>query len=726
MLPNQNPTLTKSWSNLEHLAEQAKSLKLSKLFQENAKRFLKHSGSTPLAISLLCDKNSNIIKSIQYAKKAYTDFKNNFLNKAIEINYNDNLVDFVDDIIAELTKTKTSDSPFADSDMIGSGAFTSLKYNVSDTGIKTFALSEKFSLSELSRRAVYVYLNGLQLLNSVDYQFNSTFGFVQILVNFNEGDEIEIREYVSTSFCHIPPTPTSMGLYKKYTPMKFIDDTYVEPKEVIQGHDGSTTVAYGDFRDDLLLELEYRIFNNIKKEYDPEVFDIDAIVGGYYGSGLYDKAQLDSIVNQEFLKWVQNTNINYTLNTYLDTENSFTYTYSNMTDPTGTKNLPGYWRGVYRWFYDTDRPHRCPWELLGFSEKPTWWETEYGTAPYTSGNLILWEDLRDGVIKQGSRAGIHDRYKRPSLISHLPVDGDGKLLSPLDSGLARDFSLINNQGPFILGDISPVEYGWRSTSEWPFALAMAMCLMKPFEFIVDNFDNSKTELNKLGQTVNASTELFATLSDIQVPLDLSILSSGLVKYLVSYIKSRGTDVQELQNKISGIDVSLSSRLSGFVDQTQQRYLLDSKSPSSTSSSIFVPPENYDIVFNVSSPIKNISYSGVILEKTQGGWIVTGYDDIQPYFNFYAAMPNQRDPLISVGGVSDTFVDWIENRLYNNGTLIRYSNNYYRALSTHNSGATFNPAQWKKLPGIPKVGSVEALRRKNFNTITTKKLSYGTK
>jgi len=695
-------------------------------YQKNAKRFLKHSGSTPLAISLLCDKNSNIIKSIQYAKKAYTDFKNNFLNKAIEINYNDNLVDFVDDIIAELTKTKTSDSPFADSDMIGSGAFTSLKYNVSDTGIKTFSLSEKFSLSELSRRAVYVYLNGLQLLNSVDYQFNSTFGFVQILVNFNEGDEIEIREYVSTSFCHIPPTPTSMGLYKKYTPMKFIDDTYVEPKEVIQGHDGSTTVAYGDFRDDLLLELEYRIFNNIKKEYDPEVFDIDAIVGGYYGSGLYDKAQLDSIVNQEFLKWVQNTNINYTLNTYLDTENSFTYTYSNMTDPTGTKNLPGYWRGVYRWFYDTDRPHRCPWEMLGFSEKPTWWETEYGTAPYTSGNLILWEDLRDGVIKQGSRAGIHDRYKRPSLISHLPVDGDGKLLSPLDSGLARDFSLINNQGPFILGDISPVEYGWRSTSEWPFALAMAMCLMKPFEFIVDNFDNSKTELNKLGQTVNASTELFATLSDIQVPVDLSILSSGLVKYLVSYIKSRGTDVQELQNKISGIDVSLSSRLSGFVDQTQQRYLLDSKSPSSTSSSIFVPPENYDIVFNVSSPIKNISYSGVILEKTQGGWIVTGYDDIQPYFNFYAAMPNQRDPLISVGGVSDTFVDWIENRLYNNGTLIRYSNNYYRALSTHNSGATFNPAQWKKLPGIPKVGSVEALRRKNFNTITTKKLSYGTK
>ena len=147
--------------------------------------------------------------------------------------------------------------------------------------------------------------------------------------------------------------------------MKFVDDTYVEPREVIQGHDGSITAAFGDYRDDLLLELEYRIYNNIKQEYDEKVFDIDSIVGGYNGTGLYKKSQLDLIVSQEFLKWIQNTNINYTLNSYFDSENSFTYTYSNMTDPSKTQNLPGYWRGVYQWFYDTDRPHRCPWEMLG-------------------------------------------------------------------------------------------------------------------------------------------------------------------------------------------------------------------------------------------------------------------------------------------------------------------------------------------------------------------------
>ncbi len=695
-------------------------------YQRYAKRFLKHSGLAPMALSLLCDKTHNIIKSIQYAKKSYTEFKNNFLSKALEAPYNDNVADFVDDILADLTKTKNSSSPFSDSDMIGCGAYTPILYTVEDTGIKTFSLNQSFGLDSLSRRAVYVYHNNRHLINSVEYEFNSTFGFVTLSIDLQVGDQIEIREYVSTSACFIPSTPTSMGLYKKYTPMKFVDDTYVEPREVIQGHDGSITFTFGDYRDDLLLELELRIYNNIKVKYDDTIFDIDNIVGGYYGVGLYTKPQLDKIVSQEFLKWIQNSNINYTLNTYLDTENSFTYTYSNMADPTKTINLPGYWRGVYKWFYDTDRPHRCPWEILGFTEQPSWWTSIYGPAPYTRNNLILWEDIRDGIIRQGPRAGKYDRYARPSILSHIPVDGDGKLLSPLDSGLATNFSLINNKGPFVLGDIGPVEYAWRSSSEWPFAVIMAMCLMKPFEFITDCFDLSKSKVNKIGQTVHANTDLFTTIGDINIPTETTELSTGLVLWLISYIRSRGIDPETIQNKISNLDVALTTRLSGFVDQEQQKYLLDSKNPSATSSSIFVPAENYDIIFNVSAPIASVSYSGVILEKTGGGWIVTGYDDIEPYFNYFQPMPNQRDPLLSVGGVSESFLDWTTNKVYNNGTLVRYNNLFYRAIKTHDSGGAFDQTQWKKLNAVPKVGAVEAFKRKTFNTLALKQLSYGTK
>ena len=689
-----------------------------------AKRFLKHSGNTPLAVMTLCDKSHNIIKSIQYAKKEYTDFKNNFLQRAVEIDFNDDIVDFVDDIINSLTAVKTSKNAFADSDMIGAGAYTALETIVEDPGITVFSLTQPFDLKTPSTQAVYVYKNGVQLINAQDYEFDSTFSFVKILKSISVGDAIEIREYLSTATNHIPPTPTTMGLYKKYTPMKFLDDTYQEPRYVIQGHDGSITSAYNDFRDDLLMELELRIYNNIKQEYDPAVFDIDQILAGYYGQGEYSKAQLDGIVVQDFLKWIQNTNINYTLNEYFDSENSFTYTYSNMSDPTKTKNIPGWWRGVYQHFYDTDRPHRCPWEMLGFSQQPSWWQQEYGSAPYTSNNLILWEDLEAGVIRQGVRAGRHDRYKRPGLIRHVPVDGDGKLLSPLDSNLAQDFSLINNRGPFVLGDVSPAEYAWRSSSEWPFAIVTAMCLMKPFEYIPDNFDRSRIIKNKLDQYVNSTTNLFVTIADI-APYVTNSTALGLVKYLTSYTKSQGLSSDGLQTKIEKLDVALSFRMSGFVDQQQQKYLLDSKNPSATSSGIFIPAENYDIIFNVSSPVTTVSYSGVRLEKTAGGWIVAGYDDIHPYFNYHLAQASSKDPIISVGGVSESFTDWIEDKNYNNGTLVRHQSNFYRALKTHRSGGDFDRSQWQKLGDVPKVGAIEAQRRRVFNTLSVRQISYGT-
>ena len=695
-------------------------------YQKHTKRFLKHSGIATAAVAMLCDKDISLIKSIQNAKKHYSVFKDNFVKKLTDIEFNDSIADLVDLTIEELTRTKTIDSPFADSDMIGTGAYTAINYVVEDTGIKTFSLSERFDLTSLSRRAVYIYKNQTQLLNGKEYEFNSTFGYVTLLVTLNEGDTIQIREYVSTAYSHIPPTPTSMGLYKKYTPMKFVDNTYREPQEVIQGHDGSITIAYGDYRDDALLELEYRIYNNIKQQYDPAVFDIDANLGGYYGNAQFTKGELDSVTNQEFLRWAANTNIAYTINEYFRENETFTYTYSNMADPTRTQNLPGWWRGVYQWFYDTDRPHRCPWECLGFSEKPTWWEGEYGAAPYTSGNLLLWEDIRDGIIRQGDRAGTHARYARTSIMSHLPVDADGNLLSPLDSGLATNFTLINNKGSFKLGDVAPAEYAYRSSSEYPFAVIMALCLLRPNEFIITNFDRFKTKRNSANQIVDKVTNVFLTTSDLTLPVAGTTLTSGLGFYISSYVKTMGEPVATAQEVISNLNVRLSSRLSGFVDKEQQKYLLDSKSPSSSSSSIFIPTENYDIIFNVSSPINSLSYSGVIFEKTEGGWVINGYDNVNPYFNYYDVVGNQKDPVISVGGVSSTFVFWQSNQTYNNGQIVQYRNDYYRANKTHTGTDTFDKTNFSKLAELPVEGAVIAQRRRNFNKFSVQQLAYGSK
>jgi len=694
-------------------------------YQKHSTRFMKHSGFAAVSTLLINDKDINIVKSLRYAKSAYTIFKQNIIKKATEVEFNENTSDFLDSIIEIITKTKTIDSPFADSDMIGAGAFTRTDYVVDDPGIKTFTLTEDFDLETLSRRAVYVYLNDVQLIVNKDYTVNGALGFITITGTLVEGDRIEIREYVSTAFSHVPPTPTSLGLYPKYEPTKYLDDTYRVPKDVIQGHDGSKTTAYGDYRDDLLLEFEKRVFNNIKQDYDAKIFDVQKALGGYYGNSTFVKEELDSVINQEFLSWVQNTNLGYTTNDYFVETEPFTYTYSGMTDPTGKENLPGYWRGVYKYFYDTDRPHTHPWEMLGFTIKPTWWETEYGAAPYTNGNLVLWEDIAAGKIAQGDRAGIYPRYARTTILNHIPCDCDGNLVDPLTSGLAGNFQLVNNRGPFKLGDDSPVENAWKTSSEYPFAITTALALLKPFDYLVLNFDRAVTKRNIIDQLVNVTSETFLTPTDLKFPIAGKTQVAGLAIYIASYIKSVGGAVADAQKNIDYINVRLTSRVSGFVDKQQQKYLLDSKNPSSASASVFIPPENYDIIFNVSSPIASVTYSGVIFEKTTQGWVVNGYDDINPYFNTFEAYPQQADPVISVAGTSEPFTEWDQEKTFNNGGIVEYRGTFYRATQTFTSGETFDKSNLVQLPDLPVQNAVVAQQRRNFNSFKVKKVSYGT-
>jgi hypothetical protein len=181
----------------------------------------------------------------------------------------------------------------------------------------------------------------------------------------------------------------------------------------------------------------------------------------------------------------------------------------------------------------------------------------------------------------------------------------------------------------------------------------------------------------------------------------------------------------LLDKISNIDVQISTRLSGFVDQSEQKYLLDSKTPSSSSSSVYVPNENYDVIFNVSVPIKAIAYSGVLIEKLAEGWKIKGYDTQQPYFNYFKPIASSVDPLMSVGGVSAEFLNWAPDKLYGNGDIVRNQDIFYRALKSHTSGEIFDKSLWKVLPKLPVVGGVDAFFRKTFNQIKTEKLYYGT-
>jgi hypothetical protein len=396
------------------------------------KKIVQHSSPLIPLIYHFTSKEHNIVNALRFSREEYGKFKRNFLRVASSLGFDGETRIHVDLVMKELVKDKNDRGPFYFTDMVPYTGEFIFQQSVIDDSIVEYPLTFDFDLETPSDRAVLVYLNDTQLVRDLEYTFVDS-NFVRILVPLQENDDLKIVQYESTDGGYVPSTPSKLGLYPLYQPQIFVDDTYVEPTRMIQGHDGSLTKAFNDFRDDLLLEFELRIFNNCKVKYNTELFDITDYISNFYRTTDITKAELDSVMRQDFLKWSRFVSDDFTKHTFFDRENSFTYNYSRFS-AIDDGPVPGFWRAVYQFYFDTDRPHTHPWEMLGYSIKPQWWESVYGPAPYTKDNLVLWNDLAEGIIREPKKLIIRNpKYARPSLLQHIPVDEHGNLISPLQS-----------------------------------------------------------------------------------------------------------------------------------------------------------------------------------------------------------------------------------------------------------------------------------------------------
>jgi len=693
------------------------------------RKFVKHSGPLNIPLVNLARKDSNIVNAIRYAKKEYSKFKRDFVQIAETLGVDTATNQHVNLILAEIKKNKRDNMPFYNSDMIGSGGYKRLEYTVLDIDIKYYALSTPFAFTVDNRKAVYVYLNGEQLCYGVDYTL-TTEGFAYITKTIAVDDTIEIHEYETTEASYIPPTPTKLGMFPAYKPEKFVDSTYADPVSVIRGHDGSITIAYDDFRDDLLLELERRIYNNIKVTYDTSIFDIHDYVGGEYRDTGISKEDLDNVLITDFVSWLTTAgNVDYTDNSFVQERSTLTYNYSSSVSPKGNR-LPGFWRGVYIDSLDTDSPNLRPWEILGFSVQPSWWETQYGPAPYTKDNLILWKDIEGGIVREpGKEIKIRKKYIRPGLTSNIPVDESGRIRSPLDSSYSREFSFVVQRDKlFKFGDVAPTESAWRRSSEYPFALIVALLANRPAAVSGLLFDRSRITRNKVGNLIYTDTKKAINLENVVFPYteqdSVVNYTAGLINYIESYIRSSLTaSYEEYRNTVINLDNKLGFKVGGFADKSKLKLVLDSRTPLNKGN-VFVPFENYSISLKKSSPIDIVSYSGVIIEKLPSGYRVSGYDQEDPFFLINKHAISAGDPVVNVGGISESFLVWDSAKIFDKGRIVEYLSAYYRVNETHTSNDTFDTSKFSKLAELPVVGGVSAVFRKNF-TNTIDKIDYGT-
>ena len=697
--------------------------------------FVQHSGPFNLANYHITDKDANIIKSLQYAKKEYGKFRKLFLQVANTLGFDGLNVIHFDKVMEKLNSDKSSDMPFYFGEMIGYKSPKKTEHIVNNPNSNYFALAQDFDLLSNTNRAVYVYQNGVQLVHGTDYTFEANYpGFVTVTKTKALNDVIDIYEYESTDGCYIPPTPTKLGLYPKFVPTKFIDDTYQTPTTVIQGHDGNIFVAYNDFRDDLLLELEKRIYNNIKVNYDPTLVDLHEFVGGEDRDTRFPKWARDKALLPEFIEW-NNTvgSPDYSDYSFWERTNSFTFNYSNTNSPSGKQNA-GYWRAVYKEAFDTDRPHTHPWEMLGYSEKPTWWETVYGIAPYTNGNKVMWKDLEDGVFRIPNQpVSYNSKYARTNLTKHIPVDEGGKLLSPLDSNYAKDYISNRTQRPFVFGDEAPTETAWRRSSEYPFSLMIAWILNQPTKIIGLGFDRARIKRNPAKEVIYSETNKRLRLADLVFPNTISdttrVMCSGLVNYVAEYMNSKTVKYYSAyQTNLKNVTNQLGLKIGGYTEKTKFKLILDSRTPFNEGN-VFVPEENYQVFLNKSSVIDLVAYSGVIIEKREAGFVIKGYNYSNPYFKYYTNVSLADDPVVRVGGVTKDFVTWTGGQSYSPGLIVEFGSEYYMTKTQHTAEDDFDGTKFQKLAELPIEGGRTAFFRRTFNDGINDEpleLAYGTR
>jgi hypothetical protein len=630
---------------------------------------LQHSSSLVYAMAFLNDADINFVNGLTLAKKEYTKFKNKFLSLCSSLtglDYNDP-VSGVDTILQNINAVKNSSFPWYYSDMVPQGGnYTSITYTVLNARQTNYEISAQFDITQLSNRAILIWINGVQQIHGIDYTFSANSPAVLFNKTFTVGDTILIRDYFDTDGNFIPETPTKLGLYPKFKPEIFADDTYQTTINAIRGHDGSITPAFNDFRDQYILELEKRIYNNIKADYTKNKIDFYNIVPGRFRTTEYTDAEFNQVLSKEFLAWAGANNLDYLNNTVFNINDSWTWNYSQFPDVIDGSMLQGSWRAIFEHWYDTDTPNLTPWVMLGFSDKPSWWDTRYGTGPYTSGNAVLWEDLENGYIWNNGAAYNDSRFARPGLTNIIPVDTAGNLLPPDTIPLISKYNTAQAGAPFAVGQMGPAEVAWRRSSNYPFAVQMALALLKPAEYFGTQLDVSKfytnpytgqfsTIDNKKVAPTNVDingyviTYLDVTQNFITLPPQRT---AGYINWIADGIKNLGIDPgPRISEFLTNLSVQLSYKVGGFTDKKMITVYAEQTTPGSTNASVIVPDANYSVYLNKSIPVSTVSYSAVIVEKTVNGYSITGYDINNPFFVIYPSIVNNKSETVVINEVS---------------------------------------------------------------------------
>lgn len=805
IIENQLGFIGVAYGGDNNFRDTAKNLSLGKFILQNRAPLLK-------TMLISSSDDLDIINSTRFSEKEYINFKVKYLRTAQQLIkqrftpsmiHNNGVVisDWVDEIFKVINISKEFSNAFAYSYMIATGKVYAQEQDVvpaedpSNPGYSyPLQLTYHVDIND-PKNVVYIYdITGIDpgseklLLIEDDYSLIQTSSIDPIEVVFNlsngnttPGDIVSIKFYQNPIPAYVPSTPSKIGTYKTYKPEIVLDTTYADPVLVIVGHDGSRTVAKGDYTDQLILELEKRIYNGIVHRFRDQYnipLQLQEIDPGYFRLTHYSQANYLTITESYLNKWSAKYNANYRINEYdtfsplvSDSRQWMLWNYTTAVDATSQQplQLKGSWKAVFKWHYDTIYPDTRPWEMLGFSEIPSWWISEYTTS-WGSSNTALWNDLENGIIRHGPCA-IYDPltgnpvsnplWSRPGLSHILPVTSGGLLRTVphiFNVLVADNYAPFDGfKDPWVYGDIGPVEQAWMNSSDYPFNVNEFLYLMNPGPFGEFYFDTIGAEYSPTSQYVQNDQYLpydFYVQVDTyfkngavgsgdpnffwmrpknnqqivhaeSLPDGDIIIRFGYQRWISDYLLYLGKNITEnFGNKIRTLDVNLANKFAGFTNKDTTRVYLESVTPGASTTSLLIPSNNYEVDLHVGPAIATYSYSGVIIRAfADGTFGIYGYDLIRPSFRVFTRQPAQGQK-ITVGGTPVSWINFQTGLSYKAGDIIRYNSVYYQSKETQINVQKFDSSKWIKLNSLPVSGGINVTYYP-YPTKTLITIPYGT-
>lgn len=426
---------------------------------------------------------------------------------------------------------------------------------------------------------------------------------------------------------YIPATPSFLRILPIYEPEIVTQDTYVNPKEQLLKHTGAYEDIYGDWRDNVIIELENEIFKS-SQEYmtsSDSKYTFLRYKPGFFRDTVYSLEEFNNISVQFFDMWVNKhgyTNV-FDHNYFRDTD-PFTWNWSSVS--IDGKQLPGNWRGIYDYFYDTFTPHKTPWMMLGFGQKPSWWSITYGTD-YSSDNNLMWSDIENGLIRDPDNERQIEYLKRPGLSNYIPVGPNNTLLNPQEIFNTAPNDLFTAD-PWKFGDIGPTEYLWKASTDYNFDLSNILYLMNPSQWVETSWNtlnNKIVHVNEPGEIVlDDEGYIFANHNDLHNYNDNYVF--GTSQWFYALLRKNSQNIDDAQQLLNDVEPRLTYLAGTFLRNDSLSF--------ETISGDVITTQDYDVVKYKSAPIDSSTFSVMIVTYNKGKYTFTGYDNETPSFTIF--------------------------------------------------------------------------------------------